>query len=342
MSKSFYHTIISVSKIYTVRMAIIVFLFVFASCDSVVEFNAKQSSSYLVLNSIVTSNDTVAVQVNLSRFFLSNKQDFTFINDAEVELYVNDVFVGKLKSWGKGTYSSSYLPKCGDLIKLLVKTPNNGTAYAVNRIPDAIKVESSLHDSLYIETYQYDQNDYYSGYEELKVKSSFVLVDDASQHNYYQIFSKAFVFYKDNDTIKNMIKSDVVANSLYIRILTPVESGNVDVFGSAGYSSNYFKDELFNGKSYTIKFDNIIQNYYHLDSLAKYVDSIRIETTVESLSDDYYKFLLTKDKSLVNDMFAEPVQIKSNVVGGIGILGTNSSYKFSRTFTVMPTSKRKY
>ncbi len=329
-------------KINYIHFVIVLLLFTINSCESVVEFNAKESQQKLVVNSFLNANDTVSVQVSLSRFFLSSKKEYTLVNDAQVDLYVNEKFVATLKNWGQGIYSSTYQPKYGEQVKLVVTTPKNGTAYAVSRIPDALKMESAKHDSLFIESIESQGQDYYSYGENLKVNSSFVLVDDPTQDNFYRIrTSELKIFKKDTTTTVKDPYSNFSYYSSSMTILTPVDEGNKDILGSEMYGRTYFKDDFFKGKSYTIKFENVI--YTGVDSLAQKVDSIRIETTVESLSRDYYNFLLTKDRYYSESgPFSEPVQIKSNVVGGIGILGTNSSYKFSRTFTVMPTSKRKY
>ncbi len=331
-------------KINYIQFVIVLLLFTINSCESVVEFNAKESQQKLVVNSFLNANDTVSVQVSLSRFFLSSKKEYILINDAQVDLYVNEKFVATLKNWGQGIYSSTYQPKYGEQVKLVVTTPKNGTAYAVSRIPDALKMESAKHDSLFIESIESQGQDYYSYYgENLRVNSSFVLVDDPTQDNFYQIRTTEFkFFYKDTTTIMNNPYSNFNYYRPSMTILTPVDEGNKDVLGSEMYGITYFKDDFFKGKSYTIKFENVIYSG-NLDSLALKVDSIRIETTVENLSRDYYNFLLTKDRYYSESgPFSEPVQIKSNVVGGIGILGASSSYKFSRTFTLMPTSKRKY
>jgi hypothetical protein len=323
-------------KVNYIHFVIILFLFTLNSCQSVVEFNAKDSQQKLVVNSIMTANDTISVQVSLSRFFLSSKMEYTFINDAKIDLYVNEKFIATLKNWGQGIYSSSYQPKSGEQVKLVVTTPKNGTAYAVSRIPEALKIESAKHDSLFIESIEsqgeYNNNYYYGG--NLKVNSSFVLVDEPTQDNFYRIrTTKIKFFYKDSTTTKN----DPIPNfsSFLMNIITPVDEGNQDIFGSEVYGRTYFKDDFFKGKSYAIKFENVI--FASIDSLALKADSLQIETTVENLSHDYYNFLLTKDRYFSESgPFSEPVQIKSNVVGGVGILGTSSCFKFSRTFTVMP------
>jgi Domain of unknown function (DUF4249) len=317
---------------------IIPFLIALNSCESVIEFNAKESKQMLVVNSFLNPNDTVAVQVSLSRFFLSSKKDFTLINDAQVDLFVNEKMITTLKNWGQGTYSSSYQPKPGEVVKIVVTTLQNGTAYSVSRIPDEIKIESAQHDSLFIESSEYQGE--YNGFQDLlKINSQFVIVDDPKQDNYYRIITNHLTVY--NKDITTTVKTPNYDYFTLMNILTPVDEGNTNILGSEMYRGTYFKDDFFKGKSYTIKFENIIQ--VGLDSLPQKVDSIRIETTVESLSSDYYQFLLTKDRYFSESgPFSEPVQIKSNVVGGLGILGTSSIYKFSRTFTVMPTYKRRY
>lgn len=119
--------------------------------------------------------------------------------------------------------------------------------------------------------------------------------------------------------------------------------GSVDesgIFGE-GYSQsqyNEFSDEIFDGKSYGLKFSTNFYNAFYKDNgnPKPNVDAtpklVRNELVIQlhSVSESYYKYLKTKSVGTEGfEMFSEPVQIFSNVKGGIGVLGSYAIKRYS-------------
>ena len=80
-------------------------------------------------------------------------------------------------------------------------------------------------------------------------------------------------------------------------------------------SSAFFKDDFFDGKTYTIDANAEYLNLYSY--------KIKFYVKLYSLSEDNYKYRLSYGKFIEsgNNPFAEPVQVYNNIDGGYGIFG---------------------
>jgi hypothetical protein len=58
-----------------------------------------------------------------------------------------------------------------------------------------------------------------------------------------------------------------------------------------------------------------------------------MQVTLQSLSPSYYMYLKTREANSDSDLFTEPVQIYTNIKGGIGIFGSysNSTHRIELT-----------
>ncbi|MDR2621646.1 MAG: DUF4249 domain-containing protein, partial [Dysgonamonadaceae bacterium] len=59
------------------------------------------------------------------------------------------------------------------------------------------------------------------------------------------------------------------------------------------------------------------------------ITSLAMQVTLQSLSPSYYMYLKTRDANSESNFFTEPVQIYTDIKGGIGIFGnySNSIYR---------------
>lgn len=93
-------------------------------------------------------------------------------------------------------------------------------------------------------------------------------------------------------------------------------------------NSLMFGDELFDGKSHEFDFMLSInkEKYRYDDYYPDEPDEVYLYVTLSHLSKDYYFYM--RSYEAYEDffpLFSEPVQIYSNVKGGIGLLGSSSS-----------------
>lgn len=322
---------------------IYIFLAIFSlsliSCEKEIDFNGKITDPLLVVNCLVEADSTIWMDISTSNFFLDNKNHFDTIKNADVKLYINNVFKEKinyisgfiiLKEQGntlyrniKSGYHSVYRPISGDSIKITVKADgfDEVSAYScVVKDAAVLNIESSLESQ---EQYGYDltiskpngeiitigRN--YSGYSHVKIK-----VDDpADETNYYRLAVS-------NEYGSTWFEKDdpVFGNSSDQNLFDFVSSGNEAIFS----------DELFNGqkkevnfsiwKNTTVIFDEykeLYGDYYSNVNSIYYVD-------LQQISKETYLYLKSRDQAVYNNNnpFSEPVQIYTNINGGIGVLGT--------------------
>ncbi len=137
--------------------------------------------------------------------------------------------------------------------------------------------------------------------------------------------------YYDNDstslTYASISQDDVVFGNN--SGLEPLETSTFSYFLE-------FSDELFNGKQYGLRvsFNSHSAEYFdekETDYGPGYPNGVEVKQPIkqelvfflQSISKSYYLYLRTRSASMnMIDFLSEPVQIYSNVNGGIGIFGS--------------------
>ena len=163
---------------------------------------------------------------------------------------------------------------------------------------------------------------FYDNYlENMEVKLE--IRDPANEENYYRISCYAEAWYWDElagefyyDKRNMWIWSDdpVIAGT----------EGENEIFDTGAYNEfNIFNDDLFNGKSYRVKF--YISPWELMSDNEE--SHFKLHFYLETLSKDYFKYLKTRTEHNANDgnPFSEPVPVFSNIENGIGFFGGYSS-----------------
>lgn len=321
--------------------------FIFVSCEREVEFEGGLNTPLLVVNSFVTPDSVVMAYISRSRFFLEDSVEFRSISNAEVNLWVNGELKEKLTSFNNGVYKSSYKPAITDKIKIMVNATNVQKASASTIFPEMplvlsvdtqrvlLRIQNLISDpssDRIVGTRKYYKTNY-----------TLKLSDIANQQNYYRLIAGCESFsgiwnYDTHkmDTINNLIRYDYLS-------FTDVVSGNAkDPLADSGTSPvgvllsnstnvyNVFSDEIFNGKTYSLKFstNEVIDNYFNIESLKYSGENTlknKVYISIQSISKDYYLYLKTRAASAATNYFSEPVKVHNNIVGGLGILGSYTS-----------------
>jgi len=316
----------------------------FSGCINELEFDGEVTKPYLVMNGYVTPDSVVKVHLTKSKFFLQSDETFTFVTNATVKLYVNNSEKEIMTYTSEGYYTSTYKPLVGDIIKIVASNSEfsnvNSTIEVLN--PSVIlSVDSSNHvyektpmisgyssngGSVILDTTGYSINEQC----DFKVKFR----DPADKNNYYRISFKMINYYENDSTseqIPYFYSDDMVFTN---------GQEATDIIDISAYSSNYneFSDELFNGKEYKLKVSyNLHSLYYTDEKYLQYNENPKLPLrrelyiTLNSISKAYFLYLKTRAASANEvEFFSEPVQVYSNIMGGLGILGSYSSstYKF--------------
>ncbi len=301
---------------------------VFASCEKVIEFDGEITEPYLVLISHPEADSTWTMKVSQSRFFLSNA-NIPEINNAQVEVSIIGKAANSLATYeGDGIYNTSLVPQPGDSLTIRVNAPNRNEITAACRIPQRPTV-SDFRIEYDTTVYEYTWTDYYtdSTYVERDINGSlnlhFKIHDPAGEHNYYMLRLATFVgewSYRYIDVEDNVLFDIDATNEVF--------DFEDDVPNAGTYV--LFTDERINGKTHptnvSIYIGSISNNSNIHDTNGFATFPCRLE--ISAISRDLYLYLKTKKAANNQDEFtqilSEPVQVHTNINGGIGILGASS------------------
>ena len=329
---------------------LIVFLL---SCEKEIKFNGNEVKTKLVLNGLLTPDSVVKIQLTASKFFLDmkNGSDFYYlspdekeegnfrrINNAIVELWKNGNKIEELSNIGKGYYVGTYVPQTGDNLRITASCEGFDPIECSNEIVTptpiiSIDTMNFRRDKGYY--YQYSEDGSYyidssSYYSIISFDMDITFKDPKDIPNYYTINLYVKYYLANGDSLYSQIaygSDDMVFHT---------ENDMSFLGDDRNYlKSTLFNDDLLDGKEYKlkIKIDNYINAtaVYWINNESLDVVDVGKEMFVElqSLSPEFYMFRKTRDASYNMDetmkYFTEPIQIYSNIEGGLGILGSYSS-----------------
>lgn len=296
-----------------------------ASCEKTIDFTGEVIENKTpVMISLPETDSTWTVRLTNSRFFLSS-YPITTINNATFSIEVNGQHLGnRATNLGNGMYNMGYIPRSGDTVTLNVMIPDRGELKAGCRIPSRPIISDISYDwdtTSYVNIWGEDTAIY--SYGDVKVK--FILSDPGNEKNYYMLrLAQRRKNYWDEDGSWG----DWYYNYITVEdnvLFNPNITNEIIEIGDEDYEGNriLFTDERINGKDHQISFSL----YYNSSDLNQY----RFEFYALS-RDSYYFFKSRKLAESQDDdltgIFSEPVQLYTNVDGGIGILGGMSSIKY--------------
>ena len=327
--------------------AILIFALLCTGCENTLPLPDEYMRPLMVMNGLFTPDSLLEVQLTRSRSINEvpestlppghygspvNPGKYPPVEDAEVRLYVDDVLRETLPHVGNGVYrSASFRPAEGQRIRVEAENAALGSVSGETALPRTVPIDSVTFGNMSL-SYIYgirtectpdgcveDTVGYSIDYEyDLNIR----FTDPGNERNYYRLL----VEHEEYDDYWMQDRID----------LTPVfDPGGealdefIDV-GNADYYYNQFDDELFNGKTFTISLPMYLSSDY-VDLTADSPESPseppvrKLRITLQSISHDYYLYLKTMGQlvgsSLLNDLFAEPVQVYNNIERGIGIVG---------------------
>ncbi len=114
----------------------------------------------------------------------------------------------------------------------------------------------------------------------------------------------------------------------------------MDAFDNYIYSNGLFTDELINGKDYLLSFGEYGNYTVHKDV----GEFIRVNIALDNLTKELYLYYRSREEHSYakDDPFAEPVPVYSNVVGGLGIFGSESTSFIQGFFGDYPVTGKTY
>jgi len=278
----------------------------------------------LVVNCYFEENGQWEFQVSKSLSVLDNAE-LKYINNATIKLFDESVLLATITEQDDNNLYSitDNLPQVGHSYSIEVTSPDfNATLKANDIVPVTVpinNVELEITDSTF---YEYEYPDEFGNIiiesgGEIKANLTITINDPAEAENYYQVRVykvDTFDYFEYNNGIEE--------SAIYITSNNVAIEDNSDDYGN---QSLFFKDELFNGESLKLelKFNdwtNSKSNYYF------------VELSSMSKAGYLYRKTVRNFNNSNGDMFAEPVQVYSNIENGFGIFAGVSTYKDSILF----------
>lgn len=316
------------------------------SCETEIPFDGTVTDPVLVVNCLACTDSVIRADVTVSRFFLDDDGEFPSVSNATIALYVNDVFEENLAHVEQGIYQSNYRPMEGDNIRLNVSAAGYEPVWAEVGMPLAtfgFQIDSTITRS--DTSLNVQGSNYYGGgdgYDNTNIKLDTVGVrwsniydyklsftDPSGGNNYYRL------------VMLESTKMGEYSNSNYLNefddIVFGTKKDNLEgIFSESTYDRyNIFSDDLIDGKTHiiSIKYNqNFMRNYNQpdfKDTTIIYERSVTFD--LQTISKSYYLYLNSlKALEIADPFMSEPVQVYTNVNGGLGIMGarTNKQRKF--------------
>jgi hypothetical protein len=256
-------------------------------CEREIKFNGEELKPKLVLHCFPESGAPVRLTLKAGKFFLSKTGNtWDPVKDADVRLWKNGNFVEQLR----------YVPNMENSYYESLYCPQPGDEITVRASApgfDPIDCTATMPEPPTVLNVEYSGN---------WTNSIVCHLRDISTHaEYYRVGAFAEIGDMSYDI---MIDSDDFVFGM----------NESELFETVRNIYFVFSDELFNGKDYSLKF--------RLESPPEHYD--RCKVVLRHISKDYYLYVRTVAAES-DDIFTEPVQIYSNVNGGIGIMAASTS-----------------
>ena len=339
-------------QIYQLSLILLLIAGSFVACEKDINFKGSISDPIPVLNSLLSPDSAVSLQLMQTRFILGEMSPYSSIPKAEVSLFVNGTLKEQLIHIDNGNYRGGYHPQPGDRIKIEVTGSGFDKLTSETVIPNRPNV--MVTDSVVtINENEYENEQRYPYQPNSVSRSTYrlmelqlTLTDTDAEENFYHIRGKK-CYYDDEGLMHewpiDLRLSEVLKNN----IMDSSDELYKEIFGDDSDDwnrlDNLFTDRFVNGKSilFDFSFVDIIEE--HILAEGEEVDERFYDTEYEveyvieisEISKGYYHYLISANRA-VNIMdfgfLAEPVMIYSNIENGVGILGSYSSYRFSSKF----------
>ncbi len=308
-------------------------LILLSACEKTLEFNGEITDPKLTVGALANTDTSFMVYLYQSAFFL-DVQSFTLTpfdlsSQATVQLSVNGAaFYSIPLDASENIFISDYRPSINDELSLTVSCEGYETVTAQTTVLERPSFKITDHYSLYSKNPEEVMSDGmihpidFWGTDTV-MNISCMINDPGNVSNYYRLSVKSIGSTKEGPlgvddwaTVKDIFSSD--------DILFVDNNISVSINGWPKHFSNVFDDSLFDGKEYT----------YAVESRQRSAAYSWVEIELQHISEDLYKYLKSVElaQCSTNDIYAEPVNIFSNVGNGYGILGSLSGRKYYLQF----------
>ncbi|TCO08701.1 DUF4249 family protein [Natronoflexus pectinivorans] len=330
----------------------IIFLLLFvvfvSSCeDTVTDFKIKSQPSKIVLNGLLEPDSIIKVHLHKSAGIdelLLN----TAIENAEVELFENSIYIGTLNHTGYGYYAmDNVYPKAGSTYRIEAHVDKIGMAWGETTIPKTPELNEI------VTTYRYNVPERgcsgcgLTNRFNMEIKTEvepgelYFLAISAMGYRYLieygtpeceELYNSEYDYYY-NDCV--FPEADTLG--LFPQMIEIATNDKRNTFLKSSWNSGmksywlsyfdyeelglkqYFSNEHFRNEALTINIDIVSSRLYNNEGS-------KFDLLVYRYDENYYKFLLSlaRRNEAEDFLFTEKVSIYSNVENGLGVLGSAS------------------
>jgi hypothetical protein len=289
-----------------------------AACEKNVTINVPEQSPKLVINGLNIKDSSIRVGIGKSRYILKplsnsgNNMDEFLVKDAQVVLYENNIAIDTMvyQAAIQG-YKSPHnkVIRAGYTYTIKASAPGYVPVEASTMLPSQSVITSVTH-------IPNARKDSYGDFmDEIRIKIN----DPAGEQNFYQVQILSTSFGSGSGYPVNCVSTtdkDIEA----IGYTDPLGNDNC-IDGS----SLLMKDVNFNGGEKQVTF---YVNSYELQTYSNGTGrDYRPYIRVNRITEDYFKFVRSYNiyNNAVDNPFAEPVNVYTNVKNGYGIFAGYTS-----------------
>ncbi|MCL3779092.1 DUF4249 domain-containing protein [Prolixibacteraceae bacterium JC049] len=293
----------------------------FSACRKTIEFEPENNEDFIILFSELNPDSTFRAKLSRAKSIVVYENQ-KLINP-KVEIYADGQLLEQL------TYNATRE------IWLGTQKPEINKEYEVRAYADGLKTVSGT--TTILPPVKYTLLTPTTLTPKAYIEWEMTIKDNGEEENYFQLNPYLYTKYEEKTATTTTYSETISRYLKRVKSEDPVLSHNSTEkeFLDDSPENDYLilSDELFNGKTYTLKYSFSLP--YHLSQPEKVPGLIKytVNTELRHISRElylYYKTINIQDFYYENP-FTEPVQIFSNVKNGAGVVGSYSSYNTSIT-----------
>jgi len=316
------------------------------SCSDQLEIDLPEHPSIGVINSILSTDVPVSVTLTCSRPYPSNADTSSAISNAEVKIYKDGVYMEDLtfqryhvgnKVYRDYLSHDNLVPEIGHQYNVKVIAQGFPEMAAETTIPEPVPIISvdTLTDQIQFGSQSTEAWEFNIRFQDPPAKGNYyrLLIDRAAYNEDLGVGPMGLIHVRvgfiSNDL--NLVYFERARDSFYfLNMDNDIEDAlKPDVFLS---------DETFNGQEYLLKL--YVPKYLFLDIAFPPVpgtkfDMRKLYFKLYSVNEEFYSYASSyfAQRYKVNDIFSEPIQVRSNIKNGSGIF-TGSSVSVDSSIAV--------
>ncbi len=335
-----------------------IFLLLLSGCEKQIPINIDDQEAKVVVHAQGEADSPLSMTITKSipvfgvTYSSDGSSQFPKVTNAQVSITVNGSPTPLTAISDGNRYSLPYSPQEGDYIDLTINVPGYPTLTASTTVP-AKPVVGDLH----LTESRYTNID---GYDEVNLSLFVPLTDREATADYYCITlnrydTAIYTYYDDDgvivacDTLTDIVSWFECQDQLIVTEIDPADALDGAVVPIFYGSEMLFSDQRINGTSHNIELNpslylgsyqfegyNRNNQYYSRFTFTLHCAFV---VGISTLTRDDYLYRKTLQSAYNDDLtgfFSEPVQIHSNIDGGIGIFSINTKKTLTYRHTIEP------